>query len=79
MNCSARKHPSIFPLLLTALILCAATSSACDLCAIYNAGNTRGETAGGFLISVAEQFIPFRTQQFKSDEVSTPNADYLDS
>src|ERR1041385_7858702 len=78
MSCSARKRSAIVLSLLATLVVSGSAGSACDLCAIYNAGSTRGETAGGFLFSIAEQFIPFRTEQFKSDEVATPNPDYLD-
>lgn len=52
---------------------------ACDLCSIYNADGLRGERSSGFLFSVSELFIPFRTEQFNSEEAPSRNPDYLDS
>jgi hypothetical protein len=69
------KSPAII-LLLSFLFFAA---PACELCAIYSAGNARGEFDSGFQFTVAEQFIPFRTLQFEGKEFSTPNPDYLDS
>lgn len=40
---------------------------ACDLCAVYNASNARGESSSGFLFTVSEQFIPYCTTQLKGE------------
>ena len=61
------------------LLFSSLIAPACELCAIYSAGNARGEFTSGFQFTVAEQFIPFRTLQFEGKEFSTPNPDYLDS
>ena len=42
---------------------------ACDLCAIYSASNARGESEAGFLVTVSEQFIPYRTVQKDGQEL----------
>src|SRR5258706_2799514 len=54
-------------------------AQACELCAIYGASNARGESSGGFLFTVSEQFIAFRTPQFYDKKVESANPDYLDS
>jgi len=45
------------------ICLLPALAPACDLCAIYNATSARGESSAGFLFTVSEQYIPFRTLQ----------------
>jgi hypothetical protein len=52
--------------------------SACDLCAVYRAADARGEYSAGFTFSVAEQFIPFRTEQFNGERFHRPDPEYLD-
>ena len=55
---------------------------ACDLCAVYSADNARGESEAGFLFTLSEQFIPYRTVQKDGEELPpNPTLDsiYLDS
>ncbi len=61
------------------LLISAPAALACDLCAVYSASSTRGESSSGFLFTVSEQFIPFRTVQLDGDEVHPANPDKLDS
>jgi hypothetical protein len=68
-----------FPLWLFGLLLVAGPTRACELCAIYNANNASGQGSSGWLLSVAEQYIPFRTLQFNGREFEIRNPDYLDS
>jgi hypothetical protein len=59
-----------------------ATGRACDLCAIYSAANARGESEAGFLFTISEQYIPYRTVQKDGQELPfnpTLNSIYLDS
>jgi len=56
----------------------AGRATGCDLCAIYGASSARGESSSGFIFSVSEQYIPFRTPQLNGGEVSPVNPDYLD-
>jgi hypothetical protein len=43
--------------------------SACDLCAIYTADNARGTSSRGFLFTVSEQFVSYRTVQLDGKEL----------
>src|SRR2546427_563814 len=52
-------------------------SRACDLCAIYSATDARGESRGGFIFTVAELFVPFRTPQFEGEQVASGSGDFL--
>src|SRR5262245_42438848 len=61
------------------LAMFASLGSACDLCSIYNADTLRGERTSGFLFSISELFVPYRTEQFKSEETPSADPDYLDS
>jgi hypothetical protein len=61
------------------LALAGGTAHACELCAIYTATTARGESSGGFLFTISEQFIPYRTPQFYGKEVHPVNPDFLDS
>ncbi len=61
------------------LFLGAGSVHACDLCAVYRASDANGANASGFVFSLAEQFIPYRTVQFESDEVNPTIRDHLDS
>ncbi|HXJ59649.1 MAG TPA: hypothetical protein VNU68_23650, partial [Verrucomicrobiae bacterium] len=61
------------------LALAGGTARACELCAIYTATTARGESSGGFLFTISEQFIPYRTPQFYGKEVHPVNPDFLDS
>jgi hypothetical protein len=54
-------------------------AGACELCAIYNAGSAQGQSESGFLFTIAEQYIPYRTPQFDGEEVSIANPSYVDS
>jgi hypothetical protein len=56
-----------------------ARSFACELCAIYSAGSARGESSGGFLVSISEQFTSYRTTQFHGEEIDGFDQQYLDS
>src|SRR5687768_4766926 len=51
----------------------------CDLCAVYNAGAARGESAAGFHVAVAEQFTHSGTLQHEGAEVVDPAGQYRDS
>ncbi len=51
---------------------------ACDLCAIYRAADAKGEYSSGFSVSIAEQFIPYRTEQFNGVSFDRPNPERLD-
>lgn len=64
---------------LLTLVCLSAPVRACELCAIYNANSASGQSSTGWLLSVAEQFIPFRTLQNDGKEFSMPDPDYLDS
>lgn len=68
-----------FLLPLAGLIWLATPARACELCAIYNANSASGQSEGGWLLNLSEQFIPFRTLQFEGNEFSMKNPDYLDS
>jgi hypothetical protein len=61
------------------LVLAAAASRACELCAVYNALNARGEAASGPLLTIAEQFVPARTEYFQGREFVRPNPDFVDT
>jgi hypothetical protein len=67
----------LFPTLI--LLLVAQTAGTCELCAIYNAGSAQGQSESGFLFTVSEQYIPYRTPQFDGEEVSIANPSYVDS
>lgn len=67
----------IIPLLV--LVAVAAPVRSCELCAVYNATSASGQSQAGWLLSLSEQFIPYRTLQFDGREVSQSNPDYLDS
>jgi hypothetical protein len=64
---------------LATLLLTVSLAPACDLCAVYNASTTRGESSSGFFFTMSEQFVPFRTVQLDGEEVHPSNADKLDS
>ena len=51
---------------------------ACDLCAIYNSGDTVGQFNSGFSFSIAEQYIPYRTTQLNGEEVHGAHPSYVD-
>ena len=53
-------------------------AQACDLCAIYRAGNASGEASRGFVFTVSEQYVPYRTRQ-DDGENPRPAANYVDS
>src|SRR5688500_18442584 len=67
---------------LAAAGLIAASASAtygCDLCAAYNASAARGESSGGFHISLAEQFTHSATLREEGAELGDPADQYRDS
>jgi hypothetical protein len=53
--------------------------AACELCAIYSADNARGQSKAGFVFTVSESFIPYRTVLFNDEKVSGSDLDYRDS
>jgi hypothetical protein len=54
-------------------------SSACDLCAVYNASAARGEATAGWHLSLAEQFTHSGTLQEGGEEISDPIGQFRDS
>ena len=64
---------------ISCLILGIATGRTCDLCAVYRASDANGASTSGFVFSLAEQYIPYRTVQFESKKVSPALRDHLDS
>jgi len=62
-----------------ALAILIPVARSCDLCAIYRAGDARGETSTGLLLIVAEQYIPYRTSQYNGTKVTPPDPSYVDS
>jgi len=69
----------LLPLWLIAFVGLTASVRACELCAIYNATSASGQSSDGWLFSVSEQFVPYRTIQLNGDELSMNDPDYLDS
>lgn len=65
-------------LALVALPFWGAPGLACDLCAIYRAADARGEYSSGLNVSLAQQFIPFRTEQFGGTPFKRPDPESLD-
>src|SRR4029453_11296111 len=61
------------------LILATQAAQACELCAIYSAGNALGESGNGVSFALAEQFIPYPTPKLDGKEVQGPNPSYVDS
>lgn len=51
---------------------------ACDLCAVYNANNSRNEASTGVLLTVSDQFVRFGTTLVDGRTVSVANPDQLD-
>lgn len=56
-------------------------ASACDLCAINNAASARPDGGRGFVMSLAQQYVPYRTVQLNGHELppSVLDSVYLDS
>lgn len=67
------------PALALMLSLAALPAGACDLCAVYRAGDTRAGNRPGWVFSLAEQFIPYRTAQIEGEEVKPDFAEHVDS
>jgi hypothetical protein len=63
-----------------ALLLLAAVhaTSACDFCAVYNADNAARQADNGLWFTISEQYIPFRTTQFESEEINPASPSYYD-
>jgi hypothetical protein len=57
----------------------AASSLACELCAVYNAGSARGESSRGFLLGISEQFTSYRTSHSFGEDIEVEPPDYLDN
>lgn len=53
-------------------------AAACDLCAIYRAGDARGEQSSGLTFAIAEQFTAYGTEQFDGKEVHRAVTDRLE-
>jgi len=69
----------LLPLWLLGFVGLTVSVRACELCAIYNATSASGQSSAGWLFSVSEQFVPYRTIQFDGTELSMNDPDYLDS
>jgi hypothetical protein len=61
------------------LIVAGTGAPACDLCAVYRAADARGESGEGWVVTVAEQYIPYRTSQVDGEVVHPANPDFVDS
>lgn len=61
-----------------ASLVLTAPGRACDLCAIYRAADARGEYSAGISVSLAEQFIPYRTEQFGGTRFHRADPESLD-
>jgi|ERR1041385_215015 hypothetical protein len=61
------------------VLLSGAASSACELCAIYNAGNVVGESDRGFLFTLSEQYVPYNVTLFNGREVTLATPSYIGS
>lgn len=55
------------------------SARACDLCAVYRAVDAGGASPPGLVLSIAEQYIPYRTSQVDGEVVRPANPDYADS
>lgn len=64
---------------LAVLLFASGSVFGCELCAIYSADNARGASSSGFLVSVSEQFVPYRVLQFEGEEIDFDDGAYLDS
>jgi hypothetical protein len=60
-------------------LISALSAPSCELCSIYNTEAWQTEKSSGFLFSLSEMFIPFRTEQLNSEEAPSRRPDYLDS
>src|SRR5215468_7572522 len=67
----------LFPTL--TLLFAAHAAGACELCSIYNAGSAQGQSQSGLLLTIAEQYIPYRTPQLDGKEINMANPSYVDS
>jgi hypothetical protein len=67
-----------FPVALLVFSALAASSPACELCAIYGASTARGENGSGFVFTLAEQYVAQGTPQFESEPYEL-SKDYLNS
>jgi len=61
------------------LFLTLGAARACELCAIYNAGNVAGESEAGFIFTLSEQYVPYRNTMLRGKEVTDPNPSFVDS
>jgi hypothetical protein len=68
-----------WPLLLWALVWLASRSGACDLCAIYNADAARDSRGVGWVATLSESFIPYRTVLLNGKEIHGNNLDFRDA
>ncbi|HWN94400.1 MAG TPA: hypothetical protein VNT99_05160 [Methylomirabilota bacterium] len=75
----ARRSRVILVATFLALICGSPAARSCELCTIYNSENAARETGGGFVFSLSELFIPWRTEQLNGEEVRSPDPDHLDS
>lgn len=72
---SVKLTQSLFLFFLSSL----SVARACDLCAIYNVMDAQSGSAGGWSVSVAEQFTHFHTLQLDGREVENTVGQRLDS
>jgi len=56
-----------------------APARACDLCAVYNADNTRNQRDAGWVMSIAEYFVPYDTVLVNGHDVTSSGSDYRDN
>jgi hypothetical protein len=69
----------LFSALLIGALPLIRSARACDLCAIYNVMDAQSGSAGGWSLSVAEQFTHFHTLQLDGHEVENTVGQRLDS
>ncbi len=67
------------PILLATALLPIPPTMACDLCAIYAAGQARGELGKGYFAGANEQFTHYGTLQFEDNRVPNSADQFLDS
>ena len=73
----------VMTLLLLLLLLLEMRAQSCDLCAVSSANGARGESGAGFLLTIAEQFIPYRTEllngrPYDRSSLKQTESDYFD-
>ena len=64
---------------LAAWLVAGSPLTACDLCAIYSADNTRAQRGAGWVFTVSESFIPFDTLLLDGKEIKGRDLDFRDT